>query len=164
MGYYHCSRCGDIIANTFNYCPCQELMDLEYKPTPENIVLSKELDAIVTASIKYILEKDLPAMKQMTRLQFWFRKAYDQGKIDSIKTATIEDLKQNEHVQGLLEDLKFYANLDNWEVSAIDELCTVKTKLTKDKESFGECEQPGLASKLVLYGGKRARARLQEWE
>lgn len=84
--------------------------------------------------------------------------------IEIIKTATIEDLKQNHHVQELLEDLKFYANLDNWEVSAIDELCTVKTKLTKDKESFGECEQPGLASKLVLYGGKRARARLQEWE
>lgn len=81
-------------------------MDLEYKPTVDNITLTKELDEIVTASIKWILEKDLPAMKQMTRLQFWFRKAYDQGKIDSIKTATPEDLKQNEHVRGLLETLK----------------------------------------------------------
>lgn len=81
-------------------------MDLEYKPTVDNIILTKDLDKIVTASIKWILEKDLPALKQMTRLQFWFRKAYDLGKNDAIKTATIEELKQNPHVQGLLETLK----------------------------------------------------------
>lgn len=81
-------------------------MDLEYKPTVDNITLTKELDEIVTASIKWILEKDLPAMKQMTRLQFWFRKAYDQGKIDSIKTATAEELMANELVSQLVERLR----------------------------------------------------------
>lgn len=81
-------------------------MDLEYKPTTENLALTKELEEIVIASIKWILEKDLPALKQMTRLQFWFRKAYDLGKYDAIKTATPQELLQNEYVEALVGHAK----------------------------------------------------------
>jgi hypothetical protein len=60
--------------------------------------------------------------------------------------------------------IQYYALEDNWEVSAIDDYCKVKTKLSKDRESFGEVAEPGLASKLVVYAGKRARTALKEIE
>lgn len=71
---------------------------------------------------------------------------------------------RDDEVNRLREALKFYANQNNWEVSVLDDLVTVKTKLTKDKEAFGESEQPGLASKLTYYGGRIARQALAETE
>lgn len=73
-----------------------------------------------------------------------------------------ENSKLKEKLSVAVEILEYYANTDNWELTAIDSLCTVKTKLTKDKESFGEVKIPGKASKLVVYGGKMARQVLAE--
>lgn len=80
----------------------------------------------------------------------------------------LKQREENEKLKAQLEKaeeaLLFYSIIENWEMSAIDDLCTVRTKLTKDKESFGDVDAPGLASKLVIYGGQRARKYFKEKE
>ena len=84
---------------------------------------------------------------------------------DNTVLMLLDELERlNQKSQKLVEALEFYAKHENWEVSAINNVCSVKTKLTKDRESFREVDQPGLASKLVFYGGKLARQALKEWE
>lgn len=69
-----------------------------------------------------------------------------------------------EMVNGLIEALEFYAKHENWELVLMNDLLTVKTKLTKDFEPFGESAEPGLASKLTYYGGRKAREALRRVE
>jgi hypothetical protein len=88
------------------------------------------------------------------------RTADDWAKRYDLLAAELESVKRERDVA--VKGLEFYANCDNWETAAIDDLCKVKTKLNKDKESFGEVDRPGSASKLVLYGGKLARETLQK--
>lgn len=74
-----------------------------------------------------------------------------------IKTATIEDLKQNEHVQGLLKCLGFYSDPLNWYFSYKN----------IDKNEFLEISDDDKDSELSdkeIYGGKQARAKLRKWE
>lgn len=73
----------------------------------------------------------------------------------------VSALKSRE--QRLVETLRFYAKCDNWETSVTDDFCTVKTKMGKDKESFGVATEYSF-SKLHYFGGKRARETLKELE
>lgn len=78
--------------------------------------------------------------------------SFADGELINIKTATIEDLKQNQHVQGLIETIKFYGDKNNWvgrgyyyEAGIIEE--------DTEEDDIGD-----------PIGGKRARAKLKEWE
>ena len=79
-----------------------------------------------------------------------------------IKFASIEDLKQNPHVKGLLEDLGFYAEGTNWYTTASDDLCIRNCSISGDGESFGDLDEQG-NNKVLLLSGRRARAKLTEW-
>lgn len=96
------------------------------------------------------------------------RRGFNQVPMDEDVDGEYVKYEDYEKLQAQLERaeaaLIFYSIPENWETSAIDDLCSVKTKLTKDKESFGEVDAPGLASKLVIYGGKRAREYFKEKE
>lgn len=81
-----------------------------------------------------------------------------------IKTATIEDLKQNKKVQELLNVIKFYADKGNWyknpdysfERDVID---------TEDTDVTGSELHEGSKKVLEIHsGGRRARQALKEWE
>lgn len=64
--------------------------------------------------------------------------SFADGELINIKTATIEDLKQNPHVQGLLEIIDIYGNELDWD--GVNNPAYIQDK------------------------GKRARAKLKEWE
>lgn len=98
----------------------------------------------------------VPTENAAAKIEVVEAKALDMA-MDLVKA---KDLEWQAKVQGLVEALRFYAKHENWEVSAIGDQLVVKTKLTKDKESFGEVEKPGAASKLTFYGGKLAREAL----
>lgn len=73
-----------------------------------------------------------------------------------IKTATIEDLKQNHHVQGLLEALKYYADKNKWEEICLD-YGNVFDKQEGDPIQCFNDDGEG-------DGSLKARAKLKEWE
>lgn len=81
---------------------------------------------------------------------------------DVIKTAAIEDLKQNPHVQGLLDALDYYAEGTNWYTTASDDLCIRNCSIVGDGESFGDLDEQG-NNRVLLLSGRRARAKLKEW-
>lgn len=62
------------------------------------------------------------------------------------------------------EALSWYADEKNWMTTRKDELHEARMTIAQDPDSFGVCSEPGLASTLLLIGGKRARAYLKKWE
>lgn len=62
------------------------------------------------------------------------------------------------------EALSWYADEKNWMTTHKDELHEARMTIAQDADSFGVCSEPGLASTLLLIGGKRARAYLKKWE
>lgn len=88
---------------------------------------------------------------------------YKKSKLLIIKDASIEDLKQNEHVQGLLDELNYYAESTNWYTTASDDLCIRNCSIANDGESFGDLDEQG-NNKVLLLSGRRARTKLKEWE
>lgn len=62
------------------------------------------------------------------------------------------------------EALSWYAEEKNWMTTHKDELHEARMTIAQDAESFGVCKEPGLASTLLLIGGKRACAYLEKWE
>ena len=76
-------------------------------------------------------------------------------KITNIKTASIEDLKQNLHVTGLLDELKYYAAYSSWFSNNKHRPQNICSEIhTDDLQEFDGHS----------VAGKRARAKLQEWE
>lgn len=73
----------------------------------------------------------------------------DDWKSTHIENLTIEDLKQNEHIRGLLEVLEFYSN--GW------------VKKHPRLNSFGIPEETYVNEAVKSDGGRRARAKLREW-
>lgn len=59
--------------------------------------------------------------------------------------------------------LEFYASERNWMTSRKDALHEAKMTIAQDLEFFGYSGQPGLASTLLLIGGKRAREYFEKW-
>lgn len=62
------------------------------------------------------------------------------------------------------EALSWYADEKNWMTTRKDELHEARMTIVQDPDSFGVYSEPGLASTLLLIGGKRARAYLKKWE
>lgn len=62
------------------------------------------------------------------------------------------------------EVAEFYGDEKNWMTTRKDELHEARMTIAQDPDSFGVCSEPGLASTLLLIGGKRARAYLKKWE
>ena len=80
----------------------------------------------------------------------------ESDRLHDIKTATIEDLKQNPHVQGLLETIRCYADKNKWEEICLD-YGTVFDKQEGDPiQCFNDDGEGG--------GYLKARAKLKEWE
>lgn len=61
------------------------------------------------------------------------------------------------------EALSWYADEKNWMTTRKDELHEARMTIAQDPDSFGVCSEPGLASTLLLIGGKRARAYLEKF-
>lgn len=62
------------------------------------------------------------------------------------------------------EALSWYADEKNWMTTRKDELHEARMTIAQDPDSFGVCSEPGLASTLLLIGGKRAREYVRKWE
>lgn len=62
------------------------------------------------------------------------------------------------------EALSWYADEKNWRTTRKDELHEARMTIAQDPDSYGVISEPGLASTLLLIGGKRARAYLKKWE
>ena len=62
------------------------------------------------------------------------------------------------------EVLSWYADEKNWMTTRKDELHEARMTIAQDPDSFGVWSETGLASTLLLIGGKRARAYLKKWE
>ena len=62
------------------------------------------------------------------------------------------------------EALSWYADEKNWMTTRKDEFYEARMTIAQDPDSYGVISEPGLASTLLLIGGKRARAYLKKWE
>lgn len=62
------------------------------------------------------------------------------------------------------EVVEFYGDEKNWMTTRKDELHEARMTISQDPESFGQYSEPGLASTLLLIGGKRARQYLEKWK
>lgn len=75
----------------------------------------------------------------------------------------LEKVRKHEEQNKLIrEALRFYANENNWMITRKDELHTAKRMIVGDVDSFGHIEESGLASTLIIIGGKLARESLKK--